>query len=369
MLRAVTIGKDMAKRLGVAAPALLFALIYLSDSLRRPLLELGLFFAGMLFWSWSLLCEDKREETKETVWLRASALAAAATLVLLLSDRPYQGMKIYPIVSLGLKIAVAISALALILILFRAKHAKQALALFVIAALSIRVAGLWQWEIHPSTRDMLALVISAIEALLAGDNPYTFHQMQVGSQIPLTYPPLLWLSHLPAYLLKLDIRWTAIASDLAITLGVAGTVLEHKRKYFGPVFFGLAVYLFLPDTIWNSIYAEPHFDWAVLVALALCIATRHPLLTGIVYGFALSTRPFNVILFPFIAIWLYRSFDLRHAWRALLFSAAVASRFLLTLCTVGSRCVLRRYGTLAARVWASTPQLVSRSTGPQWATI
>jgi hypothetical protein len=123
----------------------------------------------------------------------------------------------------------------------------------------------------------------------------------------------------------LDIRWTAWMSDAVIVLGLGGYALRSRSATAGPVFVALSTYLFLPDVHWNGIYAEPHADWAVLVALFFAALSRRPLLTGALFGVALTTRPFNIVLLPFFAIWLFRQFGFRRARRAFLIAGAVAA--------------------------------------------
>jgi hypothetical protein len=257
-------------------------------------------------------------------WIRVGALVAGGLLLLLLSGREYQHMVLYPQRGLFLWVAVGAAATGLALLVVRPSAPLISLAVLAMAGLALRACGLAQWEIDPARRDMLPLMISAIDAFLGGDNPYQLHQMQVGSQVPLTYPPGLWLLHLPAHGLGLDLRWTAWLADAAI-LGALGVAAARLRAGFGPVFLGLAAYLFLPDTHWNGIYAEPHADWAILAGLAAAALFRRPLAVGLLYGVALTTRPFNLVLLPFLAIWLIRDQGWRPAWRSLVAAGLVAA--------------------------------------------
>ena len=321
-------------------PALLLIVVYVGDFHRDPSHTTPVFFG--LLGMWALGCrflEASRPDERGVIerglwargetawWIRGAAIAAAALIYILLSDRTYQRMRLFPDQGDGVMAAVWLSAGLLAILLARPPRLYVSLGLLVLAGLIVRACGLWQWEISPARRDMLALVISAVDAFLSGDNPYGFHQMQVGSSVPLTYPPGLWLSHLPARVLDLDIRWTGVLADGAAAAVLGGIAVRKRSALVGPVFLALAVYLFSPDIHWNGIYAEPNLDWAVLAFLSAAVISRRTLPIGVAMGFALTTRPFNLILLPFLIVWLVRAFGLRTAWRTLLVSGLVAAIF------------------------------------------
>jgi hypothetical protein len=325
----------------LVVPALLLLLVYVGDQLREPLVTAPLFFVllavlGIGVWRRWAPVEDAPPETERrlwargsaTWWIRAAALIAGGLLLLLLSSREYQHMVLYPVRGAFLWVAVGAAGIGLLLLLIRPPRPLYSIVVLAMAGLAIRACGMAQWEIDPVRRDMLPLVLSAIDAFLSGESPYQLHQMQVGSQVPLTYPPGLWLAHLPAHVLGLDIRWTGWLAD-GLILGALGVTAARLRASFGPVFLGLAVYLFLPDTHWNGIYAEPHADWAILAWLAAAALLRKPLATGALLGVALTTRPFNLVLLPFLAIWLFRAHGLRTAWRSLVVAGLIAAALYL----------------------------------------
>jgi len=325
------------RQVALAIPAVLLLIVYIGDQFREPLVTAPIFFALLAALAIAVTRRPAQQGATEQEferrlwargpvawWIRGAAVAAGGLLLVLLSGREYQHMVLYPERGAFLWIAVAAAGLGLALLLVRPPRPLISLGVLTMAGLAIRACGMAQWEIDPVRRDMLPLVVSALDSLLDGHNPYQLYQMQVGSQVPLTYPPGLWLLHLPTHALGLDVRWTAWLADLAI-LGAIGTAAVRLRGAFGPVFLGLAVYLFLPDTHWNGIYAEPNADWAVLAWLAAAALHRKPLAVGVLAGVALTTRPFNLVLLPFVVIWLVRSRGWRTAWRAVVAAGLVAA--------------------------------------------
>ena len=333
--------KKITMILGPVVPALMLLLVYVGDRFAYSVVSF-LIFTGLMsvltvlsvrYAPLQPASDDPPPRHfatgNEAWWIRGAGLLGLGLLFLLFSERRYQGMIIFPQGTVGLYAAVSAATACLVLLVV--KPPKPAISLIVLIAAGLAVRTLWfsVWEINPAKRDMLALVISAIETFLSGDNPYAFHQMQRGSEVPLTYPPGLWLMHLPAYLSGLDIRWTAWLSDLVIAGCLGGYAVWRRSAFLGPVFVGLAAYLFLPDIHWNGIYAEPHADWAILALILFSALIRRPLLTGALFGVALTTRPFNLVLLPFFAIWLFRELGTRRAVRAFLVTGAIAAMFYL----------------------------------------
>lgn len=308
---------------------LLFLLLYLGDTYKEPLHTTPVLFA-LLFLLVAVKWPRRTTEEYLTItsawWTRATSLTAAGLLAFLLSPTlKYQGVVLYEHRPFGFWVSVAITCVSLLILLVRPPRPAIALGLLTVAGLSIRAWSNLQWDLNPVRSDMVPLIHSALEAFMAGENPYAFHQMQTNSLVPLTYPPLLWLSHLPAYLLGIDIRWTSWISDAIISLALGLAAIRRAPRMFGPVLLALATYLFLPDMHWAAIYAEPHFDWAIVVLLCLSVMSRKPKLAGVMYGIAMLTRPFNVLFAPFFCLWLWRRFGAREALHSLLISGVIAA--------------------------------------------
>jgi hypothetical protein len=321
---------------GSLIPILLLILVYIGDTYRQPFITASIFIGLIIALSAVSAMKNRVPsnppahlhffaEGPTAWWIRGAALLGLGMLVLLFSDRPYQFMVIFPGSSPGQY--AASTAAACLLAFLAVKPPKPAVSLFVLLFAGIAVRLLWfsTWEINPAKRDMLALVISALEKLVSFENPYGFHQMQSGSEVPLTYPPGLIILHLPAFIGGLDIRWTALLSDVVIVLCIGGYAVKHRCETIGPVFAALLVYLFLPDIHWNGIYAEPHADWAVLCLLFIAALSKRPFVTFALFGAALTTRPFNLVLFPLLSVWLVRNFSFKTCRLAILIAGAVAA--------------------------------------------
>ncbi|MDI7267899.1 MAG: hypothetical protein QME96_07885, partial [Myxococcota bacterium] len=348
--------REALRSLALAAPALMFVLVYVGDEYRKPLRTTPVFLALGALALWlgrPRVPSAAPPPSPGGFWARGSdrwglrvvAVASFVLLAVLLSRRPYQGMVLYHLRGTGLWTAVTIAAAGLALVLARPPRPWIVLGILIAGDLAVRAFSLRQWEIHPAVRDMLPLVMSAIDSFLAGENPYAVHTMQIGSQVPLTYPPAMWLAYLPARLAGIDIRWTSWLADAVVAVALAWPAV--RASGFGlrasgrsdassgpavpnpgptwPALLFAATYLFLPDTHWNGIYAEPNVDWAVVAVLACCLATGRPLAAGAALGVAIAMRPLNFALVPLLAAGLWRVHGLRTAARSILVAAAVSA--------------------------------------------
>jgi uncharacterized membrane protein YhaH (DUF805 family) len=243
-------------------PIAMMALVCVGDTHRQPMDTTPAFFGLLVLWALglALVVPRLRDRTvaaparrpffargSDAVWLRAAAIVAAGLLAHLATGAVHQKMVLFHEMSQPIWIAFGAAAALLAVVLVWPPRPVISLGLIVAAGLVVRAAGLWQWEIDPARRDMLALVLSALDRFTSGENPYVLHQMQVGSLVPLTYPPGLWLAHLPAYALGADIRFTGVLADGIAALAIGGAALALRAPLRGPVVVGIAAYLFLPD--------------------------------------------------------------------------------------------------------------------------
>ncbi|MFB6351054.1 MAG: hypothetical protein ABEN55_05925, partial [Bradymonadaceae bacterium] len=256
--------------------------------------------------------------------IRLGALLGLALIAVLYSGIQYQDLAILPLENLSTQIALGAAAAALLIAgLFPTLPTGYLLAGVVVTGLILRGIGLEVWAIEPSTRDMLALVESAQQRLLAGENPYGIHTMQRGSEVPLTYLPGLWLGYLPPRLLDLDIRWMGVIADLCIVgslwWAARGVAPQRRRWAEAGVFLIACGWLFLPTVHWNGIYAEPHVWWAVLAILMGAVARDRWWIAAVALGVTVATRHYGVIVLPFVLLAMVR----RLGWRAMLPRLAV----------------------------------------------
>ena len=192
--------------------------------------------------------------------------------------------------------------------------------------LTLRIWGMHGWDIDPAVRDMTALIDSATDAMLAGKNPYRIHQMQQGSEVPLTYLPGLWGAHLVPKLLGLDVRWGGVAAEAALVAGVwwgtQGSSWEGRALGF------LALWAVLPSVQWNLIYAEPMVWWALMVWGLATLVRGKTLASAVFLGLMLCTRHFAVLLLPFFCITWFRQLGPRQAAEALGVTGGVCAMIL-----------------------------------------
>lgn len=206
------------------------------------------------------------------------------------------------------------------------------LAALLLAGFAFRTLGILAWEIDPRVRDMLALVMSAEDRFVAGENPYAIYAMQRGSELPLTYFPGLWLGYGVPRLFGLDLRFMGPLLELGAlsVLGLVTRQLEGERRAWGRAFVMCfaAVWLFSPSVQWNAVYAEPNLWWGLLgCALALTYA-RHFRAAALLFGCALATRHFAVVLAPFVLLYFVRVRGLRGALPYLAITGGVAALLL-----------------------------------------
>jgi len=302
--------------------------VYITDTIKKPMIMMPLFAVLLGFFvavQWPRRSPQPELSLTLNRWIRASALMGGGLLMLLLSEREYLRIMLYKIRPVGFWVSVAITVVVLLILLIRPPRPAFSLGLLTIGGLSIRAWNRLQFPLDPIGSDMVPLIYSAVETFLAGGNPYAFHQMQTNSEVPLTYPPGLWLAHVPPFLLDIDIRWTGWVSDAIVILAIGYAALRWTPRVFGPVFLALTAYTFSPVMHWAGIYGEPHFDWAVIALLFVAVMSRRPNWAKAAYGVALLTRPFNVLFAPFICLWLWHQFGARAALRSLLISGLIAA--------------------------------------------
>jgi hypothetical protein len=235
-----------------------------------------------------------------------------------------QGLPVLPYGHAGLAAALVTAEITLIAVAFVPRVPSIVrLGAVLGAGLGLRYVGLSTWQLDPATRDMLPLVKSAQDALLAGHAPYALHQMQFHSVVPLTYLPGMWLSYGLPRLFGGDLRILGLIADAAVVGGLywaASGVTERFRARAQGIALGFgAVWLFSPSLHWNGIYAEPHAWWLWLALLLAAALRRRWWLAAAALGVALATRHFAIVVAPFVLLAMLRDLG----WRAALPRVAV----------------------------------------------
>lgn len=276
--------------------------------------------------------------------LRIGVLVALGLLAIMASGQTYQRLPLFEYESTvvqGLFWTAAACLAALAVVLPRQRWIW--LVGLLLPALALRAVGLDVWSIDPGVRDMLALVTSAHDSFLAGENPYQLHQMQKGSVVPLTYLPGMWLSFLPPRLVGLDIRWMGILADAVLVSSLWWVSWrsckpstpgpeDQQASFAWPEAACLAfaaVWLFLPSVHWNGIYAEPNVWWGVLALLLASVALERWWLAAVMLGLAVTMRHFAVIVLPFVVVVMWRALGWRQLVARLSVSGAIAAVLLV----------------------------------------
>ncbi len=259
--------------------------------------------------------------------LRSGALFGLGLAASMVGGLRYQRLPLLDGDATGTWVTFGVAAVCMAGVALRGKPDAKALGALLGAGVLLRGAGLWSWDINPSTRDMLALIMSAQDTFLSGANPYGIHTMQRNSEIPLTYLPAMWTLYMPPRLLGLDIRWMGVLADAAVVAALWWGTLGHteeKRMWYSAAALGLgAAWLCMPTVHWNGIYAEPNLWWGLLACTLVAILRRRWWWAAVGMGIVLSTRHFGVLLLPFFLVGTWHALGWRGALARLCVSGGV----------------------------------------------
>lgn len=167
--------------------------------------------------------------------------------------------------------------------------AAAALAAF---CLVLQLQAIFHLPIDSSYADMLPLVRSALEAFWSGEPAYRVHSMPW--PLPLTFPPLLWLSYLPAWLAGVDLRLLGLAGTLVLLTRIAGTTTRE-----GGVAGALVLLALATSSKFTEFARVGHLPlyWMVLFLFAQDLAAGRR--RGFVWlGLLLGTRQTAWLLLP-----------------------------------------------------------------------
>jgi hypothetical protein len=202
-------------------------------------------------------------------------------------------------------------------------RARWLLVFMLVLGSALRVESLLQWPMDPLRRDMPVLMNHGIQSLLDGRFPYRVYFCS--HDVPQTYLPMLWLTHLPFVAAGLDMRW----GQLVATLVTAVVIWEWGRGGGGLRQVGLflaTLFYLMPETIWSVVHAEPPSFWLWGALAFWGFVHRRFLLAALFFGISLGTRHFAYLMVPFVVIWY--AWVVRSRKEALLYllvAAAVAS--------------------------------------------
>ncbi|MDQ5851389.1 MAG: hypothetical protein M3380_04815 [Chloroflexota bacterium] len=208
-----------------------------------------------------------------------------------------------------------VGTVALLLLALRRAPAAYVAMVALALGTALRIIHMRHVPLEPARGDMLPLVQGALANLMEGRSPYTTYFMPW--ELPLTYLPLTWLAYAPAYLLRIDLRWTNIVAEVAV-LGAAFFVARHAhggyRRSAVDTTFLLWAWLFLSPTVihWDMITSAP-IGWAAIAWTLALVATARPRAASIALGLSAATTPLIIVFGPLIGLCWWRGGGLRDA--------------------------------------------------------
>ncbi|MDK2971100.1 MAG: hypothetical protein PWP23_855 [Candidatus Sumerlaeota bacterium] len=218
--------------------------------------------------------------------------------------------------------------------------AAAVLVLFAVLTPSLLRYGdkVWLDPVSVAEADMVPLVESALRQFwVLHHTPYAPHE--VGHWwLWLTFMPGLWLPYSIPFFLSVDIRtWcmgTLAAASLLLFLRGAGGAAQSRHwatalACVAPV----AVPFFL---LWTETFGGflsiLHLGgfWLTLVLWCLALRAGSHFLAGVLFAFAVLSRPYMVVLVPFYAAWSFRHWrenrsDVVRAWAGMVLTGLVVA--------------------------------------------
>ncbi len=248
---------------------------------------------------------------------------------------------------------IAIVIVTNIVCLFRYHVAMPFLAIFIVASLCTIVCSrsgkleylfslvlllgllerLWFIYSNPfgSTSDMLPLVNEAIKSLLSGENPYRKHIIHLPSAtypMDLTYMPFLWMSYIPAYLAKIDLRWTNIVGDIITAIAIYKTFPTRDQTISLWKSAFIAVWLCNPYFA-SRIDSEIAIFNTITALTVLAIASKRHIVSGILAGLMISTCQLSLVILPFFLLWSIENFGLKKLIAAVTLAICIAGAVIM----------------------------------------
>ncbi len=157
--------------------------------------------------------------------------------------------------------------------------------------------------------DMLPLIASACDALLNGSFPYTAHH--VPWELPLTFPPGLWLPYLPFHAVGIELRWTGL---LAVVALMALPLALRAAKGSTPTLataLGLLPLAIAPAWVDFTIQGHTQILWLWTALFALFIVLERPRVAALFLGILLASRQTMLVAVLPFALWVLHT----RGWR------------------------------------------------------
>jgi hypothetical protein len=223
--------------------------------------------------------------------LATLALAFAIELVARLSGVGFFGLE-QRVGWAGLLVPGTLGLLALAALL-RWPPATPVLTLLMLAGgLGVRLSWLALVPPDPKHSDNMFVIRGGFERLVAGQTPYAYFDFGTHTN-PMPYLPWTFLSYLPPFLARLDLRVTSIVLSLALVLLLWALfrALPMSPTVRNGLVLVLGVLYALPLSISLDVQTEfPMFNLMLVLTFALIALRRlHP--AAVVYGVALGAMP------------------------------------------------------------------------------
>ncbi len=176
--------------------------------------------------------------------------------------------------------------------------------------------SIWIDPINPMQGDMLPLIQEALRSFwIEGSYPYRFHDVG-GWEISLTFPPGLWFPYSVPYLFHTDIRLWGVAAFAGLVLfSISGFLYSWFSSRCVVQSIGSIPLLFLPVVLYEVLFYHDFFPglhlvgfWFTLAGWGICFLQGRYLLSGIFFGWALISRPYMIVLVPFLALYIFLKF-------------------------------------------------------------
>ncbi len=113
----------------------------------------------------------------------------------------------------------------------------------LILAMWLRITMIQNTPLDINRADMLFAIKGEISTVLMGHNPYGPVLMSDGREVLHGYPPMLWLSYLPLYVLNWDLRYLNVFAQFIFYLFLLDLFLRKQTYWFKNAYFNIAVFL------------------------------------------------------------------------------------------------------------------------------
>ena len=167
--------------------------------------------------------------------------------------------------------------------------------------------------------DMLPSIVATARDLLAGQNPYRWHE--VGThRVPVTKLPMLWLTYVPLVALRLDPRWIMLPAQLAL-LGLYWIAL---RQHLTSPWWKLLLWMALNPFLFLRHDCHLYILWPFVAATLLCMLRRRWIPAAVMWGLLLAFRKTLWVPYPFYLGFLLWNVGWRTALRCGLITTLIA---------------------------------------------